>query len=310
MASCMPEVRKDAIRTKECKLLYPLKMEQSKYFALKNRFTPAVQKATPGSTGHWFIFSEDKLLVETSSALPFEQKTFSPESRGMKPESSMLFGHYNSVPCFLGVIDPSQKTESMAAVGLRSLFGAVDEDYFTLAGRALQILHHQREHIYCSKCATPMEDRQEELARFCPSCGYICFPRVSPAVIMSVVKDDHILLGRSPHFQKDMYSTLAGFVEAGETLEEAVSREVHEETNIAIEQVHYVTSQPWPFPHSVMIGYSAQYSGGEIKIDTKELEDAGWFHYNDLPKLPSKITIARLLIDNFISEAREKYDDL
>lgn len=293
----------------KCTLLYLLKMEQSKYFALKNRFIPAVQKGTPGSTGHWFIFSDHKLLVDASSSLPFEENTFAPESLGMNPDFSILFGYYNSVPCFLGVIDPSQKIASMVAVGLRTLFGVVDEDYFILAGRALQILHHQKEHIYCSKCATPMEDRQEELARICPSCGFICFPRVSPAVIMSVVKDDHILLGRSPHFEKDMYSTLAGFVEAGETLEEAVSREVFEETNIVIEQVNYVTSQPWPFPHSVMIGYSAQYREGELKIDRKELEDARWFHYDELPKLPSKITIARLLIDNFIASAKDTFDD-
>jgi NAD+ diphosphatase len=284
-------------------------MKQSKSFALKNRFIHTVEIGTPESTGYWFIFSEDQLLVDTSSSLPFEEKTFTPASLGIKPDFSMLFGYYKSVPCFFAVIDPSQKTKSMSAVSLRSLFGVVDEDYFSLAGKALQILHHRREHIYCSKCATPMEDRLEELARFCPSCGFICFPRVSPAVIMSVVKDDHILLGRSPHFTKDMYSTLAGFVEAGETLEEAVAREVHEETNIVVEQVNYVTSQPWPFPHSVMIGYSAQYKEGEIKIDTKELEDAGWYHYKDLPKLPSRITIARLLIDNFITSAKEKYDN-
>ena len=254
------------------------------------------------------MFSEDQLLIDASQA-PFEGKTFAPEHLGIKPDFSMLFGYYNSVPCFLGIIDPSQKTPSMSAVTLRSLFGVVDDDYFALAGKALQILHHRREHIYCSKCATPMEDRSEELARVCPSCGFICFPRVSPAVIMSVVKDDHILLGRSPHFTKDMYSTLAGFVEAGETLEEAVAREVLEETNIVVEKVNYVTSQPWPFPHSVMIGYSAQYKEGKIKIDRKELEDAGWYHYKDLPKLPSRITIARLLIDNFIATAKEKYDD-
>lgn len=283
-------------------------MKQNKSFALKNRFIQAVEKGTPESTGYWFIFSENQLLINASQT-PFEGKTFAPETLGIKPDFSMLFGYYNSVPCFLGIIDPSQKTPSMSAVTLRSLFGVVDDDYFALAGKALQILHHRREHIYCSKCATPMEDRSEELARVCPSCGFICFPRVSPAVIMSVVKDDHILLGRSPHFTKDMYSTLAGFVEAGETLEEAVAREVLEETNIVVEKVNYVASQPWPFPHSVMIGYSAQYKEGKIKIDRKELEDAGWYHYKDLPKLPSRITIARLLIDNFIATAKEKYDD-
>lgn len=283
-------------------------MKQSKSFALKNRFIPTVKKGSPDSTGYWFIFSKDQLLINTSSSSHFEEQTFAPESLGIEPDFSMLFGYYKSIPCYLAVIDPSQEIKSMSAVGLRSLFGVVDDDYFSLAGKALQILHHRREHIYCSKCASPMEDRLEELARVCPSCGFICFPRVSPAVIMSVVKDDHILLGRSPHFTKDMYSTLAGFVEAGETLEEAVAREVHEETAIVIQQVSYVTSQPWPFPHSVMIGYSAQYREGEIKIDRNELEDAAWFHYKDLPQLPSKITIARLLIDNFITSAKQKYD--
>lgn len=283
-------------------------MKQNKSFALKNRFIPAVKNGASDSKGYWFIFSKDQLLINASSSSPFEEQTFTPESLGIEPVFSMLFGYYKSIPCYLAVIDPPQEVKSMSAVGLRSLFGVVDDDYFSLAGRALQILHHRREHVYCSKCATPMEDRMEELARVCPSCGFICFPRVSPAVIMSVVKDDHILLGRSPHFTKDMYSTLAGFVEAGETLEEAVAREVHEETQIVIEQVNYVASQPWPFPHSVMIGYSAQYREGEIKIDRTELEDAAWFHYKNLPKLPSTITIARLLIDNFITSAQKKYD--
>jgi NAD+ diphosphatase len=152
-----------------------------------------------------------------------------------------------------------------------------------------------------------MQDRPGELARVCPECDFISFPRVSPAVIMSVVRDEYILLGRSPHFTKDMYSTLAGFVEAGETLEEAVCREVQEETSITAGQVEYVTSQPWPFPHSVMIGFSAQYIKGDITIDKRELEDARWFHYKELPMLPSKITIARLLIDNFLDSCKEQY---
>ena len=308
MVLLYPEVKTATVRSVKCNLLYLLTMNQSKHFALKNRFIPSVEKGAPHSTGYWFIFSGDQLLVDPSSSLPFEEQSFSPEALGVNLDFYMLFGHYDSIPCFLGVIDPSTTVPSLSPVNLRSLFGVVDEDYFTLAGRALQILHHTREHIYCSKCGTPMEDRPKELARFCPSCGFISFPRVSPAVIMSVVREDHILLGRGAHFAKGMYSTLAGFVEAGETLEEAVSREVHEETGIAVGQVNYVTSQPWPFPHSVMIGYAADYRGGEIKIDHTELEDARWFHYQNLPKLPSRITIARLLIDNFIASARKKYD--
>jgi NAD+ diphosphatase len=283
-------------------------MKQSKHFALKSQFIPSVQEGSAETSGYWFIFSKDQLLIEQTEPISVIQKPFTPKLLGIKTNFTRLFGYYESVPCFLATIDPGQHVPSMSPVSLRALFGAVDEDYFSLAGRALQILHHTREHRYCSKCGTSMEDRSGELARFCPACGFICFPRISPAVIMSVVNGEHILLGRGPHFTKDMYSTLAGFVEAGETLEEAVCREVKEETAISIDQVSYVTSQAWPFPHSVMIGFTARYREGEIHIDTQELEDARWFHYKDLPQLPSRITIARLLIDNFIRSAKEKYD--
>jgi NAD+ diphosphatase len=145
-----------------------------------------------------------------------------------------------------------------------------------------------------------MENRKTELAKICPACGFVSFPRLSPAVIMSIIKNDHILLARSPRFPPGMFSTLAGFVEPGETLEEAVKREVREEVNIRISNISYVASQPWPFPHSIMIGFSATYLDGEIEVDNDELEDARWFSVRDLPVLPSRITIARLLIDNFI----------
>ena len=122
---------------------------------------------------------------------------------------------------------------------------------------------------------------------------------------MSVVREDKILLARSPRFPEGMYSTLAGFVEPGEILEEAVRREVREETGIEVDNIRYVASQPWPFPHSLMIGFSAIYAGGEIRIDDKEIEAAGWFARAELPLLPSKISIARLLIDNFVNTTTE-----
>jgi NAD+ diphosphatase len=154
-----------------------------------------------------------------------------------------------------------------------------------------------------------MVDRSAELARECPNCDLVSHPRLSPAVIMAVTRHDKILLARSPRFPEGMYSTLAGFVEPGETLEEAVSREVLEETGIEVADIRYVSSQPWPFPHSLMIGFTAIYAGGEIHIDGKEIEAAGWFTVNDLPSLPSKISIARLLIDNFIDSQKGKAHD-
>lgn len=170
----------------------------------------------------------------------------------------------------------------------------------------MQILHWHKEHCFCGKCGTAMKNRKTELAKICPACEFVSFPRLSPAVIMSVTRGNQILLGRAPRFPPGMYSTLAGFVEPGETLEEAVKREVREEVNIRINNIQYVASQPWPFPHSIMIGFSASYVDGEIEIDNHELEDAKWFSVRNLPALPSKITIARLLIDNFIKSCSPK----
>lgn len=283
-------------------------MKPSNHFALKNNFIIAIEPGDPTIVGYWFIFHGHKLLMDSTAPNHMDVQPFSPATQDIEVTDPLLFGYYDSTPCFLATVPESHEAASMTPMGLRALFGATDEDYFSLAGRALQILHHNNEHRFCSKCATPMENREGELARVCPACGFITFPRVSPAVIMSIVKDDHILLGRGAHFAKGMYSTLAGFVEAGETLEEAVAREVFEETAISVEEVAYMSSQPWPFPHSVMIGFTGKYAGGRIQVDKSELEDARWFHYRDLPRLPSRITIARLLIDNFLSKAREKYD--
>lgn len=283
-------------------------MKQSKHFALKNRFKQAVGKGAPNVFGHWFIFSGEQLLIRQNSTTIYADSHYSPQEQGLSLEFSLLFGYYKEQPCYLGAVADEAHIDGFKPMSLRSLFGTVEEDYFSLAGRALQILHHTREHIYCSRCSAPMEDRPGELARVCPACGFISFPRVSPAVIMSVVRGDHILLGRGAHFIKGMYSTLAGFVEAGETLEEAVCREVLEETSIHVGDVEYVTSQPWPFPHSVMIGFTAKYKEGEIRIDKTELEDANWYHYKELPKLPSTITIARLLIDNFVESCKKRYE--
>jgi NAD+ diphosphatase len=145
-----------------------------------------------------------------------------------------------------------------------------------------------------------MKIRRVELSKICPACKFISFPRLSPAVIMSVVRGKEILLARSPRFPAGMYSTLAGFVEPGETLEETVAREVQEEVNVEVCNIRYIDSQPWPFPHSLMIGFSAQYAGGDIRVDNNEIEDAQWFSRDNLPLLPTRMSIARHLIELFI----------
>ena len=275
-------------------------------FSLKSRFTPAFRAEESAAAPYlWFIFQGERLLVPTAENAAVSVCTCSPTQLGIEPIYSQFLGRYGRTNCFVAEVnDTTPLPSTMCFKGLRSLFGVVDEDLFSLAGRAVQILHWQREHRFCGRCGATMKNRATELARICPACDFVSFPRLSPAVIMSIVKAKKILLARSPHFPPGMYSTLAGFVEPGETLEEAVKREVREEVRVRIGNISYVASQPWPFPHSIMIGFSAAYIDGEIAIDTNEIEDAGWFSVRDLPVLPAKTTIARLLIDNYVSACR------
>lgn len=274
------------------------------HFALKTPFLPGTRlEGNISSPALWFIFCEDRLLVQSSGAEAIDICSRSPEHLGLPAIFNRYLGRYGGVDCFVAELEGSPAAPpAMQFRGLRSLFGVIDDDLFSLAGRAIQILHWHREHRFCGRCGNPLIDRRSELARKCPHCDLISYPRLSPAVIMSVVREDKILLARAPRFTSGMYSTLAGFVEPGETLEEAVKREVWEEVAIEVDNIHYVASQPWPFPHSIMIGFSASYADGEIHIDNKEIEAAGWFSVRDLPLLPSKISIARLLIDNFIEQ--------
>ncbi len=271
-------------------------------FALKTPFVSGVQADGTATDSWWFIFAKGMLLVHLPGQEPVAICTRSPEQLGLQPIFSKYLGRYASADCFVADLEGEAPVlGDMEFRDLRGLFGALDDDIFCLAGRAIQIVHWHRDHRFCGKCGTAMIDRRSELARKCPNCNFISYPRLSPAVIMSIVRDDHILLARAPRFPAGMYSTLAGFVEPGETLEEAVCREVFEEVALRVDKIRYVASQPWPFPHSLMIGFTSTYKSGEISIDHKELEDARWFSLSELPVLPSKISISRLLIENFIS---------
>ena len=141
----------------------------------------------------------------------------------------------------------------------------------------------------------------EELARECPRCGTTFYPRLNPAAIVLVEHEERVLLARSPSFPPEMYSTLAGFVEPGESLEETIEREICEEVGAEVRNVRYFGSQPWPFPNSLMIAFTADYAGGELRVEPSEIEDAGWYSTDDLPMLPPKVSIARAMIDSFVA---------
>ncbi|GAC1576449.1 MAG: NAD(+) diphosphatase [Candidatus Elarobacter sp.] len=192
---------------------------------------------------------------------------------------------------------------------LRSLHGRVPDAIWTIAGRADQIVAWDRTHRFCGRCATPTEAGADDRSRRCPSCGLAVYPRIAPAVIVLVTRgeqDDEVLLAWGRQRTEPFYSTLAGFVEPGEDLETAVHREVREETGIEISALRYFGSQPWPFPHQLMVGFLARYAGGEIRLQEAEIREARWFRPADLEAVPTPrgtLSIAGWMIEHWL-EAR------
>ena len=213
-------------------------------------------------------------------------------------------GRHAGLPCFaVDLPDSAQAADGLAFEGLRNLFGLIDEELFAVAGRAFQVVQWDRTHRFCGRCGRATVHHERDRARQCPGCGLVSYPRVSPAVIVLVSRGDRFLLARNASFPGRRYSILAGFVEAGETLEAAAVREIREEVGIEVRNVAYFGSQPWPFPHSLMVGFTAEHASGEIAIDGEEIVDAGWYSADpeQLPELPNRISISRRIIDSFLN---------
>jgi len=200
----------------------------------------------------------------------------------------LLLGTLDGAACWAVDLDgdgvPDVVTEDLqdVLVPLMGLYGRVDDVRWTLAGRAVQLVEWDRTSRFCGRCASPTEPAPSERARRCAVCG---------------------LLARGRTFPVPMYSCVAGFVEPGETLEEAVAREVREEVGVELDDVRYVASQPWPFPHSLMIGFEATWASGDIVVDETEIVDAQWFTPDDLPMIPPGMSIARALIDRWVARS-------
>lgn len=213
-------------------------------------------------------------------------------------------GRHAGLHCFaVDLPDSAKAADGLAFQGLRELFGLIDEELFAVAGRAFQVVQWDRTHRFCGRCGRPTVHHERDRARQCPGCGLVSYPRVSPAVIVLVSRGDRFLLARNASFPGKRYSIIAGFVEAGETLETAVVREIREEVGIEVRNVAYFGSQPWPFPHSLMVGFTAEHASGEIAIDGEEIVDAGWYRPDpeQLPELPNRISISRRIIDSFLN---------
>jgi NAD+ diphosphatase len=185
---------------------------------------------------------------------------------------------------------------------LRDLYGGLGEERFAMAGRATQIVEWATTHRFCGRCATPTERVAGERCMRCPACAALAYPRIAPAVIVLVRRGDEALLARGARFPMPFFSTLAGFAEVGESLEETLAREVREEVGVEVSRIRYFGSQPWPFPHSLMIGFFADWAGGDIRVDGDEILEARWFRADALPLIPPPISIARRLIDTWAAE--------
>jgi NAD+ diphosphatase len=247
----------------------------------------------------WFAFRGRELLVaEGGAALP----PHPPEALGLAPLRVHYLGALGAQACFGAELGPAcSAPASLEFLDLRALFGRLPAPLHGVAGRAVQIVEWDRTHRFCGACATPTRPVAGERALACPRCGLVNFPRLAPAIIVAVERGDEILLGRGPAFPPGIYSVIAGFVEPGESVEDAVRREVREETGVEVEDVRYFASQPWPYPHSLMLGFQARWRSGALHVDPKELEDAAWFHRDAMPTLfPGNVSIAQWLIHDFL----------
>ena len=254
-------------------------------------------------TSWWFLFSGSRLLIKLNGEeipLPFSTDL---SELDLSPVLKHHLGKLNDAPCLSAQIpDDAAAPEGMAFRGVRELFGVLDDDMVGLAGLANQIVSWDQSHQFCGGCGEKMAYKKDERAKVCPSCELVNYPRLSPAIIVAVTKGDKILLGTSARFRGGFYSVLAGFVEPGESLEECVKREVKEEAGVEVKNIRYFGSQPWPFPDSLMLGFTADYASGEILTDKTEILDAHWFTADSLPRIPGKISIARRLIDWFVAQ--------
>jgi NAD+ diphosphatase len=190
---------------------------------------------------------------------------------------------------------------SLEKANLRGLLSvSKDEQEYVTLSRAAQLVIWHNEHRFCGRCGHQMQHHAVDLAKHCESCALVQYPRISPCIIVLVVDGDRCILARSPRFKPGVFSTLAGFIEAGETAEAAVHREIKEEVGVDVKNVRYVQSQSWPFPHSLMLGFFADYAGGELIPDGVEIEAAHWYHRDAMPDLPPSFAISSALIERFL----------
>ncbi len=262
-------------------------------------FRPAVDDSRPA---RYLIFHQRRVFLNCASGeytLPLEADI---RSLQIPVQEFLYFGEFDGHPCFCMEREVEDTLPGFTLLPVRELVTLTgDAALFQIVGTAMHLAYWNRMNRFCGCCGSRTADKSDERAKLCPSCGAVVYPRISPATITAIVKDDEILLAHNSNFKAGMYSIIAGFVEPGESLEECVRREVYEETGIQIKNIRYFGSQPWPFPDSLMLGFTAEYVSGEVCADGVELTDARFWKVDELPDIPAGESIAGKMIRRIVN---------
>lgn len=259
---------------------------------LQGRFHFAPPDADPGGTGHLLLLHGNDLLVTGDTGNPELPRM---EAPGNAP---LYLGQWDGAPCrVVRLMREEPVPAGLRGEGLLAAEPELSIELLSLGGLARMVLHWEAQSRFCPACGQPLERLSGEWGKRCVACSTQLFPQVAPCAIVLVRRPGEVLLTRKPEWAPNRYSLVAGFVELGECLEETAEREVFEETGVRVTGVRYLGSQCWPFPSQLMCGFVADYAGGEVVADTRELADARWFSVDALPGLPPKRSIARYIID-------------
>jgi NAD+ diphosphatase len=251
---------------------------------------------TIAENARWFVFIGDRLLLEDAEQ-PSVPDSAMLETLGIRPEIPLLLGEMDGVT-YYGANNIDNVVQSgIRLFDLRQTWSLLGAELYAIAAYAFQIAHWERTTRFCPVCGRPTEQVPTERAKLCEVCNFFQYPRVSPCIIVLIYREGQVLLTRQARWTPGMYSLVAGFVEAGESLESCLRREIAEEVGVRVDTIEYLGSQPWPFPHQLMTGFRAHYRDGDVAVDTMELEEAKWFDLDALPGLSSPMSISRQIID-------------
>ena len=277
---------------------------------LSKDFAPATTAPTVSDVSFHIVVSDGEILC-LDGQTPWRPLTRNEwQGCGLESLSSHYLGDLGGASIFAEEVDPD--AEEPAGFGFETLWSClmtVSQPVFHLIGRASQIVEWHRHHHFCGVCGSVTVTTPHDRSRKCKTCNLAFYPRLSPSIIVLVNRGEEVLLARNVRSPGNFYSTLAGFVEPGESIEEAVHREVLEEVGIRIKNLKYFSSQPWPFPNSLMLGFHAEYDSGDILLQEDEIADAKWFHYTDMPNEPAMISISGWLIDDFVKRMNQGGSD-